>query len=1198
MQEPYVGAKAHLTVGSQYRVIQKISHDLTKPVRSAIVVTDPNIQFIMNPSMLTEDIVGVELRIGNYKIGFVSIYLHEKGNIEEDLSTLKRIVEAMNTEDIVIGGDANASSIWWGCKADDKRGAMIMETVAELNLEILNTGKYPTFSVYRMGTLCSSIIDITTCTTSVLHKITNWRVDDSFCTISSHKPILYNLSTPSTSEELEINSTRKYNTRKANWNNFSNELEKALHSNNITQERIAKIKTKQEIDEIVNEYTESIVTACNKVIPKIERKRVNRAAKWWNEELQDKKKEMIRLRRRIKNAHQNRRNYVIEQYLQARDIYKKSIEDASTKSWKDLCTKEQKESIWQCTYRILKICSNREEDKLLRNQNGDILTEKESATLLAETFFLKDNTSTDTEEQKDIRTETKEFIMQLNSQTTEIKRSFTRVEIQQIFKNMEPKKAPGDDGLTSDICQEAYSNNPEVLRTIYNKCLELGYFPNNWKKATIKVIPKPHKEDYTQPKAYRPIGLLPVFGKVLEKLFTNRVQWQLGKENKLSRRQYGFTPQKSTEDALYDTITLIRNGLHKKEIVILVSLDIEGAFDNAWWPAIISELRKKQMDTAMLKLITSYLSNRKISLKYAGQNVSLPTDKGCIQGSTCGPMLWNILLDSLLQATENLAVHVQAFADDILIVASNKDGQQIEKDINDALKLIVKWGQKHKLKFAPHKTQATIITKKLKYHCPRLLMDQVTLTYTDQLKVLGLIIDKNLNFKPHLDHICNKAVSLYKTVSRAARAKWGLNSDIVRTIYLAVVEPTVLYAASCWAEATEKKYVQRILNRLTRMFSIRICKGHKTISLVSGALLAKIIPLALRVKENAEIYEIKRGKPIESLPGRHLETKISPYNLPHPSLRQQRQYKFITNQEDIDKICNNWPSIYTDGSKIDNRVGAAISVWQNEIEIKNITCTLERYCSVYQAELVAIHKAVKYMLDKKCYKANILSDSRSAIMTICNPSSLHPIAAEISSNLSAIESHDGKIEFYWIKAHCGLKGNERADELAKYAATKKKQRAIYDLFPLSYAKHLTRNNTLLKWQHKYEEAATSETTKTFFPNIRVAYKILKNIKITNIITQLFTGHGGNKAYLFRFKLSSSPYCTCDDNSPQTVEHIIIDCPRFCTKRYECECSMGMTISKQNLCTIMEDNDCRSNFLNFALLVLKTMNKENGSTIID
>ncbi|CAK1583056.1 unnamed protein product [Parnassius mnemosyne] len=239
---------------------------------------------------------------------------------------------------------------------------------------------------------------------------------------------------------------------------------------------------------------------------------------------------------------------------------------------------------------------------------------------------------------------------------------------------MNPKKAPGEDGMTSDICYESYKTTPSILLAIYNKCLEIGYFPKIWKKAIIKIIPKPGKVDYTVPKAYRPIGLLPVFGKILEKLFVGRLLWQLEREGKFSNRQYGFMPQRSTEDALYDIMTVMKQGIKEKKIVVMVSLDIEGAFDNAWWPQIIKEIQRKNVNIHNLRLITSYLSSRSVIVKYAGAIATKPTTKGCIQGSTCGPILWNILLDPLLELSSDMDVHLQAFADDIL--SSQKETQQ------------------------------------------------------------------------------------------------------------------------------------------------------------------------------------------------------------------------------------------------------------------------------------------------------------------------------------------------------------------------------------------------------------------------------------------------------------------------------------------------------------------------------------------
>ncbi|GBP28961.1 Putative 115 kDa protein in type-1 retrotransposable element R1DM [Eumeta japonica] len=168
-----------------------------------------------------------------------------------------------------------------------------------------------------------------------------------------------------------------------------------------------------------------------------------------------------------------------------------------------------------------------------------------------------------------------------------------------------------------------------------NKCLELGYFPRAWKVAAIKVIPKPGKEDYARPKSYRPIGLLPVLGKTVERMLVGRLQWHL--MPKLQATQYGFTPQRGTEDALYDLMTHIYQELNLKKIILMVSLDIEGAFDNAWWPALETQLRALGCPVNLHGLVRGYLRDREVVVKYAGGECRKGTSKGCIQGSIAGP---------------------------------------------------------------------------------------------------------------------------------------------------------------------------------------------------------------------------------------------------------------------------------------------------------------------------------------------------------------------------------------------------------------------------------------------------------------------------------------------------------------------------------------------------------------------------------
>jgi len=89
---------------------------------------------------------------------------------------------------------------------------------------------------------------------------------------------------------------------------------------------------------------------------------------------------------------------------------------------------------------------------------------------------------------------------------------------------------------------------PRIINAIYNQCLKRGCFPKRWKIAKVIPVTKPAKENSLDSSKYRPISLLNMGGKILDKLLINRINYHLYK-NELTKRQFGFTPQRSTIDA-------------------------------------------------------------------------------------------------------------------------------------------------------------------------------------------------------------------------------------------------------------------------------------------------------------------------------------------------------------------------------------------------------------------------------------------------------------------------------------------------------------------------------------------------------------------------------------------------------------------------------------------------------------------------
>ena len=245
---------------------------------------------------------------------------------------------------------------------------------------------------------------------------------------------------------------------------------------------------------------------------------------------------------------------------------------------------------------------------------------------------------------------------------------------------MKPNKAPAKDGICTEHIQFYLPEIGKRLKIIMQACLDQQYFPNTWKEAKVLILPKPGKSNYEDPSSYRPVSLLPVIGKILEKIILSRLESISDEENWLSGNQHGFRKGKSTVTVLEVLITHIRRAFIKKANTKCVLLDIKGAFDNAWPPSIICKLKEKHCPSYLINLIASFLHHRTASLKMFDSQYEAQIQKGCPQGSILSPFLWNLIIDGALRETLPKGIKIQAYADDLVIFKTGTN----EKNSNAA----------------------------------------------------------------------------------------------------------------------------------------------------------------------------------------------------------------------------------------------------------------------------------------------------------------------------------------------------------------------------------------------------------------------------------------------------------------------------------------------------------------------------------
>lgn len=164
-----------------------------------------------------------------------------------------------------------------------------------------------------------------------------------------------------------------------------------------------------------------------------------------------------------------------------------------------------------------------------------------------------------------------------------------------------------------------------------------------------------------------------------------------------------------------------------------------------------------------------------------------------------------------------------------------------------------------------------------------------------------------------------------------------------------------------------------------------------------------------------------------------------------------------------------------------------------------------------------------------------------ALALIKKPRGIHPLSIKIAKTLQTLDNSD-KIRFCHVKAHTDNVGNERADKLAKIVARTRKE-IVFNQLPASYICRNIKNNTLANWQRQWDSSPKGRLTYEFLPNINERLK--KTFICPNFhVTQVLTGHGNLRSYLYRFKIINSDSCDCDKDSPQTVQHFIFNCKKF------------------------------------------------------
>jgi hypothetical protein len=384
----------------------------------------------------------------------------------------------------------------------------------------------------------------------------------------------------------------------------------------------------------------------------------------------------------------------------------------------------------------------------------------------------------------------------------------TEHEVENLFSRLR-KKSPGPDGLPFWIFRDLGFCLAPSITNIFNRSLREGHVPLCFKEALLTPVPK--TANSANVSEFRPVSLLPILSKVLEKLVAR--YWILPYIKHMDCSQYAYIPR--TGSGPVTALTMINHKVlnyldGSSGAVRLMALDFSKAFDILPHDSILASCVQCGLPSQAIVWIKSYLSDRVQRTKFNDRfSTWFVPSSGVPQGSILGPLLFCIATSSLKPVCRNTSLI--KYADDLtflhFIRESTDDNLQIEFDN------VVSWSDRVGLQLNFKKCSITNIITKKSLQCPTIFQPSgKEMCIKKDVKILGLTFSHDLKWNCHVETIVEKVskrIFVLRTLKRS-----GCDSSLMFCVYRALIRSVMMYAYPCFCNAST--YLHEALYKVER----------------------------------------------------------------------------------------------------------------------------------------------------------------------------------------------------------------------------------------------------------------------------------------------------------------------------------------------------------------------------------------------
>ena len=366
-------------------------------------------------------------------------------------------------------------------------------------------------------------------------------------------------------------------------------------------------------------------------------------------------------------------------------------------------------------------------------------------------------------------------------------KAITPDDILNITKNLDTSKATSPRSIPSCIFKDNIDLYYKLVTDIFNSSIYNNIFSDHLKLADVTPA---YKKDATTDKCnYRPISLLPTVSKIFEKIYVAQIADYM--EIHLSKYLCGFRQGHSTQHCLLVMLEKLKRALDEKGSCGALFTDLSKAFDCMRHDLLIAKLHAYNFDASALKLINSYLTNRKqrtkINAKFSSWSDII---HGVPQGSILGPLLFNIYINDIFFLIKNTSI--ANYADDNTPYTTGTDIETVIQLLETDTNKLYRWYRDNCMKPNADKSRLLLSINDKNIS---IIIDQEKIINSTEEKLLGITLDNDFSCQTHVSKICKK---VSKKLHALARVCNFMNLQKRRNIMKAFIESEFSYCPLIW----------------------------------------------------------------------------------------------------------------------------------------------------------------------------------------------------------------------------------------------------------------------------------------------------------------------------------------------------------------------------------------------------------------